>query len=157
MDQQHRYSVSICSLNMCKFRMRTILFTAIIWTLFQTISPLRNTPWIFTQKQPANNIIFERFEYENLNKSLFIENWVVIRQTSWNVLKINISVTLTHPINEAWLHGVLFYKYNTYQKFLIDVTHEACSFLNGTNDNPVGQYMYNGKLQSAAIEIRYKL
>lgn len=88
---------------MNNFKVRNILPIIFLWTMFQSIAALRNQSLIYTSRKQsaANNIIFERYEYENFIKSLIVENWVEFRAIAWNVLKVNISGTLTQPVNEA--------------------------------------------------------
>lgn len=121
--------------------MTNIILLAVLPTLFQTAVAELNSTMIYTnQKQPENKIIFERLEFVYLNKSLIVENWTSIREIAWNVVKMNISFTVTQPLNEFWIRGILFKKFNTYRKFLIDITFDACGFLNGTDHNPAAQY-----------------
>lgn len=127
--------------------MRDILLIVVLPTLIQAMAD-PDTQWTYTnQKQPANNVILERVEFENFNKSLIKLHVFIVRPITWNVFKINVSVTLTDPVNELWAHGILFRKYNTYKKFLIDITFDVCGFFNGTASNPVAQYIMENYLR----------
>lgn len=96
---------------------------------------------------PVNNIIFERFEYDLINKTLYIENEVLVKTIAPNVIKFRVNFTVTSPINEMWVHSILYYKYNTYQKFLIESTDEVCSFYNGIKENLLGKVILDNYLK----------
>lgn len=140
---------------------KNILFILVLPTLLITTAALKvkNRSLIYTnQQQTTNNVIFEKMEYEIYNKSLFVENWVDVRPVAWNVVKANASANLTQPINELWIHFILFRKYNTYKKFLIDVKFEGCGFLNGTVNDPVGQYIMENYLRMQDnVQMNFKL
>lgn len=38
---------------------------------------------------------------------------------------------LRKPVNSIWAHSVMYYKYNYYTKFPVDVWEDFCGFLNG--------------------------
>lgn len=120
--------------------MKVIFRIIILWLFLQGLTASQHPRKV---AEPENNIIFERLEYHIHNKKLIRENWVLVKPIAPNVINLNISVTVTQQINYGWLRTTFYHKYNTYKKFLIDVSFEACGFLDGTVGNPVGQVLLN--------------
>lgn len=89
--------------------------------------------------EPKNNVIFEKFEYKVINTTLIDVHYVDFRPIQRNIIKINCSLTLTVPIDQLFLHITLYYKYNTYQKYLIHQIGELCAFSRGEYLNPLGR------------------
>lgn len=107
---------------------------------------------------PENNVIFEKALFEVLDESFGKVHWVSHRPIAPNVLNVNISFSVFEPVNEFWVRGILYYKYTTYQKFLVDVTIEICAFLNGTIGNSVGDIiMQNYFKYKKNIHLSYKM
>lgn len=79
---------------------------------------------------PTNNILFEKVEYRVLNRSVISHDWLEIKPLAPNVVRLNASMCVTKEAKEVWGRGVMYYKYNTYEKFLIDYKYEGCSFIN---------------------------
>lgn len=46
-------------------------------------------------------------------------------------LRIYVWSNITAPVNDAWIHTVFNYRYNTYQKYAIDLWENACSWVSG--------------------------
>lgn len=83
----------------------------------------------FSQK---NTIIFEKMEcYQNRNGH-FSSVKCEMKRVSREHIKINLVINLTKPVNDVWIHGVFYYKYNRYQKFPIDLWESVCAWLGGT-------------------------
>lgn len=78
----------------------------------------------------ANNFIFEKLEYEIHDKSLVSYHNITFRLIARNTLRANITVVLTRPLPQVWIHFVLYHKYIRYQKFLIDVWEDLCEVFN---------------------------
>lgn len=91
--------------------------------------------------EPTNNNIFEKYDYEVFNKTLMKDLWIFMRPIAPNVYKVNASFEITDPINEIWYQYQLFRKYNTYQKFLIDMNMEMCGIFNKTSSNPLASVL----------------
>lgn len=54
-----------------------------------------------------------------------------------NTFAINISNNLRHPIDNVQLHVVLYYRYNRYQKYLIDRWEDICGYFSGKVPSPI--------------------
>lgn len=83
-------------------------------------------------RKSENNIIIEKWDYEVLNKKDINLHYFNVQLIAPNVFRANISVTSNRPYSSIWIHGILNYKYQTYQKFLVDVREEGCAFLHNT-------------------------
>lgn len=109
-------------------------------------------------KPIPNNVIFEKIDYQVYNKTLVIEDKFFIKPVAPNIYRVNGSFTLTRPVYECWIRLILNYKYNAYQKYLIDQSGELCSLLNFTTSNPVAQLaLDNFLLMQKDIEMNFKL
>lgn len=80
-------------------------------------------------KEPDNNIIFEKFEYRMINESITKMNYHKITPIAHNVIRANTSFTVLLPLKRMWVRTALYYKYTRYQKFLIDFNIEVCHLL----------------------------
>lgn len=140
----HRvYWVHILKSELLKMRLHSLLiflmeFSVLIWCAY---SRKNRTQF----REPDNNVIFERIEYQVLDRNVVVDDWLDIRSIAPNVIRLNGSATLVHPLNEIWGRGVLYYRYATYQKFLIDYKGEGCrimnGILNGDSTNPFTKYV----------------
>lgn len=108
-----------------RHKMKTLTIIFLIYGAVVAIKSRKNS-----NEEPKNNVIFERLEYQVLNRTLIKERYVEVRLIARNVIKVNASVELTEPVNRFWLHATLFYKYTIYQKYLIEVHDEVCQYLN---------------------------
>lgn len=54
-----------------------------------------------------------------------------VKHISQRNLKIFLVFNLKRPVREAYVHTVTYYKYNTYQKYPIDLREDICGWLNG--------------------------
>lgn len=98
------------------------------------------------QEPIPNNVIFEKMEYQIFNKTLIKDGIVKWKKVAHNVLIFNASMTLTEPLNEIWVHTVLYYKYRQYQKYLIDIWIEYCRSIIDPSNHPFGQMVFNNFL-----------
>lgn len=55
-----------------------------------------------------------------------------IKQISRRRLRIHFDANLTRPLRGAHIHTIAYYKYNTYQKWAIDIWEDLCGWLSGT-------------------------
>lgn len=55
-----------------------------------------------------------------------------IKYISRHNLKIHLESTFDQPVKTIWAHGILYYRYNTYQKYAIDLWEDMCGFFSGT-------------------------
>lgn len=90
-----------------------------------------------------NNIIFEKMEYQILNKTLIKNGVVKWKKVRYNTVVFNASMTLTEPLNEIWVHSVLYYKYRQYQKYLIDIWVEYCRSIADPSSHPIINIVLN--------------
>lgn len=74
-----------------------------------------------------------------LNETLVREEVCDIRLTARNVLKSNISFRILDDINIMYIRFDTLYRYNTYQKFPINLWENVCDYLAGRGR----QYMIN--------------
>lgn len=110
--------------------------------------------------EPKNNVQFEKFDYEIVNSTWIDVHFMDFRPIKRNIVKINCSITLTQPVNQMFLHIFLYYKYNTYQKFLIHQIGEICAFSRGEYLNPLGKIFHDNFIKPMAgggFELSYKL
>lgn len=90
-----------------------------------------------------NHIIFEKLEYQVVNRSFFLFDKVEVKPIAHNVYKANITVVLTAPLNRLWMRFVLYHKYTTYQKYLIDIWEDFCGFAGGSISGQVINLIFN--------------
>lgn len=64
--------------------------------------------------EPTNNIIFEKIDYKVHDEKMLEYFWVDIRPIARNVYKAIAIANLTIPIHQVWVHGIFYYKYQTY-------------------------------------------
>lgn len=103
-----------------------------------------------------NNVLLERIEYQLKDQSLYSYNNVVFKAIAHNVYRINITSTFTRPINELYVHFVLYYKYTTYRKFLIDIWEDGCAFLNSSLTAPVARLAVENTI-NLGVKMNFKL
>lgn len=84
-----------------------------------------------------NNILLERVEHKVLDESLFAFHKLEFRPIAPNVYRHNMTLVLTRPLPSGWIHFVLYHKYATYQKFLIDIWEDFCAFWDGAANSPL--------------------
>ncbi len=84
-----------------------------------------------------NNLIFEKMEYRIFNKTLIKDGIIKWKKVAYNTVIFNASATITEPLNEIWVHIVLYYKYRQYQKYLVDIWVEYCRAIHNPNTHPV--------------------
>lgn len=109
--------------------------------------------------EPVNNNIFEKVEYEVFNKTLIKDFRLEWRPLASNVFRYNVSVEITEHLNELWYNYRLFYKYTTYQKFLIDMNMDVCGILNKTTNNPLTKVLlanYMREIQTDGYHMNFK-
>lgn len=108
--------------------------------------------------EPKNNVLFEKFEYEITNTTWIDVHYVDIRPVQRNILRFNASFSLTVPINQMFLHILLYYKYNTYQKFLIHQIGEVCAFSRGEYLNPLGKIFRENLMDlNGGMELNFEI
>lgn len=90
-----------------------------------------------------NNVIFEKMEYQIFNKTLIKDGVVKWKKVAYNTVIFNASMTITEPLNEIWVHSVLYYKYRQYQKYLIDIWVEYCRSIIDPTNHPIAQVILN--------------
>lgn len=95
------------------------------------------------KEKPTNNILFEKVQYRIHDRSVVSHDWLEFRPIAPNVYHFNATVILAKQLNESWTRGILNYKYNTYQRFLVDYKAEGCAILdslfNGNSTDPFAQ------------------
>ena len=52
-----------------------------------------------------------------------------IKHISRRDMRVNLENSFEKPVTTAWAHIVVYYKYNTYQKYAIDLWENLCGFL----------------------------
>lgn len=102
-----------------------------------------------------NILLFEKVEYQILNESTFSYHLVEFRSIAYNVIRFNVTFTLTKPINRVWLHFVLYRKYMRYQKYLINLWEDACTFFDGSKISPMTKVIF-WNLQRLGAQVKYK-
>lgn len=62
-----------------------------------------------------------------------------VKYVSRDHLKFNVSVNLSEPLNDDWMHTVANYKFNqfSYQRFAIDFWDNACDWISGKSKSLV--------------------
>lgn len=54
-----------------------------------------------------------------------------VRRVSQNILKLNITSALLEDMDDLYVRFILFYRYTTYRKFLVDRWENVCAYLAG--------------------------
>lgn len=94
-----------------------------------------------------NNIIFEKAEHEVLDYKMISYHFLEFRMVAHNVIRYNITYTLTQPMNTGWVHFVLYFKNARYTKFLIDIWEDFCAFWGGAGGNPLSELLKENVLR----------
>lgn len=106
--------------------------------------------------------MFEGAECRLGNSTRMLVNKCVVKGSGQNNSdRINVSFqsTIVKPMSKLYIHVVVYYKYQTYKKFPIDLWEEACGFLDGKQQSytmeifqRIEQYIkYNRKLRCPLI------
>lgn len=114
-----------------------------------------------------NKVLFEKVEVPVMDKELMPMFYFNMRPIAPNVFKMNLTVDLTQPLNKTWVGIVLYYKYNTYQKYLIDIWDEGCKYLNAGTHSPLADvlifnalkfdFKFNFELRCPAVSGKYSV
>lgn len=75
-------------------------------------------------------------------ESDIIWNHCVARHISHHHVKFHIEGDFIVPISSLWVHTVVYYKYNTYQKYAIDLWEDFCGFLNKTANSYFVKFIF---------------
>lgn len=70
--------------------------------------------------------MFERFDCYADGRFAFSR--CDMKRISRNYVKIHVNITLRKPVNDVWIRGIFFYKYNRFQKFPIDLNENLCGW-----------------------------
>lgn len=84
-----------------------------------------------------NNMILERIEYKMFEEGIFSYYNIELKPIAHNVYRINATAILLRRCDTMWAHIILYYRYATYQKFLIDLWEDVCGFLDGVVTGPL--------------------
>lgn len=77
-----------------------------------------------------NNVIHEKSVIKVFNKTLIVLHYIEIdKLVARNTVRLNFSVTFTKPVDNLWMQGILYYKYQQYQRFLVNAEAEFCQFV----------------------------
>lgn len=123
----------------------TLLITVALFALPRASSSTPN----------PNNILFERFEFQIVNQSAFKYYDVQMKTIAPNILKYNLTGIYYHEVTELWMHFILYYKYKTYQKFLIDLWENVCESLNSKLLAPVFKLALDN-IRELGVHINFK-
>lgn len=77
-------------------------------------------------------MIFERFECGNYPNATLQFSKCDVRLISRKAMKFDIVGHLNHPVKSAFMHTVLYYRYNTYKKYAWDLWEDFCGYLDGS-------------------------
>lgn len=88
-----------------------------------------------------NNIILEKVEFKAVEFDLFKHQYYDFRLKARNVYSYNYTAVLSRPMKTGWWHVVLYYRYNTYTKFLVDRWENFCEFWEGASDSPLAELL----------------
>lgn len=108
------------------------------------------------KEQATNNIILEKVEPKLLNTSLMSYVKWEFRPIAPNVFRHNMTFVLPQPLHTGWIHFDLYYKYKTYNKFLIDFWENFCGFWDGKGGSPLSALAYENILR-AGHKLNFKL
>lgn len=73
-------------------------------------------------------------------------NHCVVKHISHRHVKVHIEGNCTVPISSIWVHTVVYYKYNTYQKYAIDLWEDFCGFLNKTANSYFVKFLFGNMM-----------
>lgn len=110
--------------------MKTFAFVSIV-VLFVCIwhantATHRSKQWQNPKEEPKNNILYEKYEYEVYDSKTVAWHYVEVKPIARNVLKINVTMEVNEPLTDIWVHAILYKKYTTYQKYLINIREDLC-------------------------------
>lgn len=89
------------------------------------------------REKAENNILLEKVLYQVHDKSLFSYHYIDWKPVAPNVYRHNMTFILTKQLNEGWVHFVMYYKYTTYSRFLINIWEDFCGFWSGSGGSPL--------------------
>lgn len=99
-------------------------------------------------------MIFRRWDLKVFNNSLFENISFQWRVVAPNTISLNLTAhRLLHEMNHGYIHIVLFHRYATWQKYLIDVWEDMCDVLDiRVTKAPVFSFIYNNFKQYTNIQ-----
>lgn len=124
--------------------MRCVLVAIVVCNILHSIREVE-TLRIIPDTNIPNHVIFEKFEYQIFNKTLLKDVKFQWKMVAYNTITYNWTVTVTEPIDKLWIHVVLYYKYRTYQKYLVDVWVNVCAGFKNIEkfNSPVGKLLWD--------------
>lgn len=126
--------------------MKFLLATVVIFCNTLNFNEAKSA-WVISNSTIPNNAIFEKFELQIINKSLFIGSKLNWKMVAPNVFNFRSNVNVTKSFNEVWVNIVVYHKYLTYQKYLIDVWIDVCQALKDPAKNPLAELLWDIYLQ----------
>ncbi|XP_031629087.1 uncharacterized protein LOC116344614 [Contarinia nasturtii] len=99
---------------------RVVFLTLLTFMLFE---------WNIFTTATKNTINFERATCAKSPNGNISYLKCDIRHVSRRHVRVDVALNLTKPVKEALMHIVLYYKYNTYQRFAINLWEDACFWI----------------------------
>lgn len=87
--------------------------------------------------KPRNNLQHEKALIKVFNKTVIPFALYELKPIAPNVFKLNVTIKLAKPINSLWAEFTLYYKYKTYQRYLVHLKEDICAFLEGSETFPI--------------------
>lgn len=88
-----------------------------------------------------NNVYFEKLTWKIYDKTLITDVEVKIKKVAYNVLNFNVSLTAHRSYSELWIHIIVYYKYQEYQQYLVNIWVDVCKLSINPDDTPLGRML----------------
>lgn len=88
-------------------------------------------------------MLFRRWEYKLLDESFvrdFVFDW---RPVGRNTIRMNVSAVLLKQWDRVDTHIVLYHRYATWQRYLVNVWEDFCNVFGASKLSPIGYILHN--------------
>lgn len=149
----------------CKvwLKLISLVYTAICRRLIMkkfffehTLIIIMLSPVVFCRDKTENNVLLEKVTYHVYDESLFSYHFIEWKPVARNVYRHNMTFILTRPLNEGWVHFAMYYKYTTYNKFLINLWEDFCGFWRGSGGSPLSSLALENAMR-IGVNFSFKL
>lgn len=113
-------------------------------------------PLVCCREKAENNILLEKVMYQVYDKSLISYHFIEWKPVAPNVYRHNMTLILTRPLREGWVHFDMYYKYTTYNRFLINLWEDFCGFWRGSGGSPLSSLALENAMR-IGVNFSFKL
>lgn len=89
-----------------------------------------------------NTLNFERATCERNPNGVLSYLKCDVKHVSRRHLRFDVAANLTKSLSQAYMHFIVYYKYNTYKKYAIDLWEDPCAWMAGTGKSYFMDWTY---------------